>query len=360
MQHKQTLRTRDDDALISLDRVTRDPLAPTWSFNWPRQRAGQPRTLSLALQGGSSYGAFTWGVLDRLLEEEGIAFDTISGTSAGAVNAVALADGLASGGPAAARERLEQVWRRISKHAPWGPFGSLGRTPIGSAASASFEMSARMFSPYQLNPFGFNPLREALVHEIDFERLRAAAPVRLLVAATRVSDGDVRLFREHEISADAVLASACLPFLNHAVEIEGEWYWDGGFSANPPLKQVVLESEVDDVLLVETLPHGHDGVPRNVTDIARRVGQIAFGSPLRREMEALADLTRMSQELGLYQSRISRKLDRLRLHHISADEAVKGLDPGTMLNVDWRFLSQLKEFGRTAAQEWLNAVNAEA
>lgn len=360
MQHKEAQLTADGSGIISLDGSVRDPGAPHWNLNWPRPSGRQGRVLSLALQGGSSFGAFTWGVLDRLLEEEGIGFDTISGTSAGAVNAVALADGMANGGPAVARERLERVWRRISRSGPLAPFGGLGRTAIGSAASASLEMSARMFSPYQLNPFGFNPLREALAQEIDFERLRAVAPLRLLVAATRVSDGELRLFREHEISLEAVLASACLPFLNHAVSVDGEWYWDGGFSANPPLKQVVLESEVDDVLLVETLPEGGDGLPRNVTDIARRVGQIAFGSPLRREMEALADLTRLSQEMGLFQSRVSRKLDRLRLHHISAGKAVDGLDPGSMLNVDWRFLTHLKELGRAAAQEWLKSVAVDA
>jgi NTE family protein len=357
MQHKETLRTDDSGAILSLEHSGRPSMDPTWGFNWPRPRSGQGRVLSLALQGGSSFGAFTWGVLDRLLEEDGIAFDTISGTSAGAVNAVALADGLVNGGPAAARERLERIWRRISQSGPLAPLGTLSRTPMGSAASASLEMSSRMFSPYQLNPFGFNPLRDILTAEIDFEKLRKVAPVRLLVAATRVSDGDLRLFREHEISVEAVMASSCLPFLHHAVEIDGDWYWDGGFSANPPLKQVVIESEVDDVLLVQTLPEKRDGLPRNINDIGRRVGQIAFSEPLRKEMEALDDLITLCREQGLFQSKLARKLDRLRLHRISADKAAPGLDPGNALNVDWCFLTKLKEIGRTAAQEWLTAVD---
>src|SRR5690348_10607188 len=186
------------------------------------------RVLSLALQGGGSFGAFTWGVLDRLLESDRVAFDAISGTSAGAVNAVVLANGLAQGGPAEARRQLEHLWKRLSRAAPLASLGA------ATATSAALELSTRVISPYQFNPLGVNMLRDILLADVDFARLRKASPVRLLIAATRVTDGRLRLFREHEISVEAVLASACLPQLHHAVEIQGEWYWDGAFSANPP------------------------------------------------------------------------------------------------------------------------------
>jgi NTE family protein len=176
-------------------------------------RAWPPRRLSLALQGGGSFGAFTWGVLDRLLEEPEIGFDAVSGSSAGAVNAVLLASGLADGGRAEAKARLERFWRRMSAAAAFLPSAALAASPL----AASFGLFARALSPYQLNPFNLNPLREALTAEVDFARLRAASPLRLLIAATRVRDGTLRIFTESELTVDAVLASACLPLVHHTV-----------------------------------------------------------------------------------------------------------------------------------------------
>jgi len=221
------------------------------------RRVARRRALSLALQGGGSFGAFTWGVLDRLLEQDRIAFDTISGASAGAVNAVLLASGLAEGGAAEARAKLDRFWRRVSRAGTLGPFGSFGRSVAESAARAALALTP-VVSPYQFNPLGLNPLRDILAEEVDFARLRAAAPVRLLIAATRVRDGSLRLFRNDEITLDVVLASACLPHLHHAIEIEDEWYWDGGFSANPPLRQLVLDSRAHDVLLVQIMPESQE------------------------------------------------------------------------------------------------------
>ena len=194
-------------------------------------RNPQKRSLSLALQGGGSHGAFTWGVIDRLLRDDRVDFDAISGASAGAVNAVLLADGMARGDRAETRARIERFWRHISTAAI--PFGT------GLAVAHMIDLSSRMASPYQLNPLGINPLRDLLGAEIDFATLRARSPVRLLVAATNVRNGRLRLFRNHEITVDAVLASACLPFFHHAVEIDGECYWDGAYSANPPLRQLI-------------------------------------------------------------------------------------------------------------------------
>jgi NTE family protein len=307
------------------------------------------RWVSLALQGGGSFGAFTWGVLDRLLEQGDIAMDVVSGASAGAVNAVLLADGLAEGGPEAARLRLERFWRRVSAAAP---LARLGQAAAGTAAAA-LELSTRMLSPYQFNPLDLNPLRGILADEVDFARLRRASPIRLLIGATRVKDGRLRLFRNDEITLDVVLASACLPQLQHAVEIEGEAYWDGAFSANPPLRQLVLDSVADDVVLVQITPEEQSGVPYLLRDITRRVNQITFNGPLQREIEALADLAAVCGRERYFRSRLCRKLRRLRLHRIAAENAIEGLQQASALALGWPFLSRLKEGGRKAAAEYL-------
>jgi len=318
---------------------------------WPRAR--RQRLLSLALQGGGSFGAFTWGVLDRLLEEETIAFDALSGTSAGAINAAILAHGLAEGGPSQAREALERVWKRISDAGPLAGFGIIAQPAVASAVNAAWELSTRFVSPYQLNPLGLNPLRELLAQEIDFERLRTSSPVRLLVAATRVKDGRLRLFRENEITLEALLASACLPLHHHAVEIDGESYWDGGYSANPPLRQLAIDSKARDILLVQVTPEEHQGVPQLSSNISRRVNQITFNGPLLREVEALADLCALCRKQMFFRSRLCRRLLRLRLHRLSAEDTVAGLDRASAVDLDWSFLAQLRDDGRAAAAQWL-------
>ncbi len=317
----------------------------------PRRRWARKRPLSLALQGGGSFGAFTWGVLDRLLEQE-VVLDAVSGTSAGAVNAVVLANGLAEGGPEEARARLANFWRRASDAASLDLFGSHDDTGAPSATTTAIEVSSRVVSPYTFNPLDLNPLRDILAEEVDFARLRAASPVRLLIATTRVRDGRLRLFRDDEITLEAVLASACLPQLHHAVEIAGEWYWDGGYSANPPLRQLVIDSKADDVLLVQITPEAHEDVPRLSRDIARRVSQIAFNGPLQKEVEAIADLRELCRRERIFRSRICRKLQRLRLHRIAAEDEVEGLSQASAFNLDWPFLRRLKEGGYQAAEKW--------
>ena len=306
------------------------------------------RRLSLALQGGGSFGAFTWGVLDRLLDE-GIPLDVVSGTSAGALNAVLLASGLAEGGAAAAKLKLERFWRRMSAAAP-----------AQKASSAIFELTGgTMISPYVLNPLGINPLRDLLNAEIDFDRLREARPLPLLIAATRVSDGHLRLFREDEITVESVLASCCLPRLHHAVEIDGEAYWDGGFSANPPLRRLAVETGADDILLVQLLPEHADGTPRRGAEITQRLTSIAFNEPLIKELEALDDLRALCSEQVL-PSQLCRKMGRLKLHRVVAEQAVPGLIKESPLDVDWTLLSRLHECGVAAADGWLAAPEAGA
>ncbi len=329
-------------------RVMPAPEAGAVSRRWfARSRAARPqRRVALALQGGGSHGAFTWGVLTRLIEDDTLAFDAVCGTSAGAVNAVLMADGLCRGGRAEAAARLERFWHRLSTMAGPVPFGAW------SAAAAAMGFSARQASPYRLNPLGIDPLREMLAAEIDFARLRAASPLRLLIAATNVRTGQVRLFREHEITVDAVLASACLPFLHHAVEINGEAYWDGAYSANPPLMALIALCDADDIVLVRLTPENVDAVPRRPQDIAQRLDQIVFNAPLHREIETVAELHRTTRA-RLLPSRLGRRLRRLRLHTIAAADSAAELLQTSAFEVDRTFLTRLKDAGVAAAETCL-------
>lgn len=324
-------------------------------IGWRREAPVRP--LSLALQGGGSFGAFTWGVLERLIEEPGTRFDALSGTSAGALNAVVLADGLATGGPEAAREKLQRFWKRASDAALFTPFGPLGNAGMTASAATTLALSTQLVSPYQFNPLGLNPLRAILADLVDFERLRQASPMRLLIAATNVQTGRLRLFRESELTLEMVLASACLPLLHHAIEIEGEWYWDGGLSANPPLRPLALETEARDLVIVQLTPERVTRRPQSSPEIARRVNQISFNNPLQTEMEALADLVALCRREPLLLSRRDRRLRHLKLHRIAAEDAVDGLEHSSALALDWSFLTRLKESGRAAAETWVKATS---
>src|SRR5215472_7930937 len=252
-----------------------------------------PVSVDLGLQGGGAHGAFTWGVLDRLLEEPWLQFDGVSGTSAGAMNAVVMADGLATGGPPQARVALEQFWKRVSDAALLSPLrrGPLelltGRWTLDySPVFAAFDISARVFSPYDLNPLGANPLRQILADSVDFKRL-GRAPIKIFVTATNVRTGRGRIFRNTDITPDALLASACLPTLFQAVEIDGEAYWDGGYAGNPTITPLIRETDSDDTLLVQVNPVERAGTPRSARDIINRVNEIAFNSPLIKELRMM-------------------------------------------------------------------------
>lgn len=299
---------------------------------WP------PNKLSLALQGGGSFGAFTWGVLDRLLEEPNIAFEAISGASAGAVNAVLMAAGMVDGGQKEARARLTQFWQRISRAAALMP-----QSPP-SAVAAGFDLVVRSMSPYQFNPLNFNPLREALLTSVDFERLRGQSPIKLLLAATRVSDGRLRILTNRELTVEAVLASACLPLLHHSIEIDGEAYWDGGYAANPPLIPLIRASTCDNVLIVQVTPMRSNRLPVTVPDISKRIDQIQFNATLNSELETL----KIGKMIGA-----TAKLRRLRIGRISADEEFEGLADESAGNLRSDFLERLHASGRVAAELWL-------
>jgi len=297
---------------------------------WPPQR------LSLALQGGGSFGAFTWGVLDRLLEEPDIGFDAISGASAGSVNAVLMASGVIEGGREGARARLSRFWERIGRSAAFLPTSSL--------LGAGLELVVRAMSPYQFNPFNVNPLREALEAEVDFGRLRERSEIKLLLAATRVSDGKLRILTNAELTVDAVLASACLPLLHHAIELDGEPYWDGGYAANPPLLPLVRASGAAQILIVQVTPSTSERLPTSAREIAARIEQIQFNATLNSELEAL----KYGKMIGA-----TEKLKRLRIGRISADDAFEGLAKESAGNVDRDFLERLRQSGRAAAGLWL-------
>jgi len=301
------------------------------------------KRLLLALQGGGSLGAFTWGVLDRLLEAEDLTFDAISGASAGAVNAVILAAGLLAGGKPEARRRLDHFWEQSSRIAP---------PSQGATASLFADMASRLMSPYQLNPFNLNPLEGLLSAEVDFEALRRASPVRLLIAATAVSSGRLQIFRETELTRDMVVASACLPMLSQAVSINGERYWDGGYSANPPLIALVEASDASDLLVVQIMPTAGQDLPVSSPDIVKRLEQITFNGVFLREAAALIAMARAAGS-GSQDPAFSQKLRRLRLHHISAEREHAALSESSGGNLDLPFLLGLRESGRAAAQSWL-------
>ena len=322
------------------DRSTRPDAHPPEAAPQP----GSPRRLSLALQGGGAFGAFTWGVLDRLLEEDDLALDAVSGASAGAINAVLLASGLAKGGPDAARASLERFWSSLGECSAKNLF----LHPELVVATAS------QLSPYQFNPLELDPLRDLLAQEVDFEAVRTRSPVRLLVSATRVQDGAVRVFRTKAISLEVVLASACLPRLHQAVDIHGEAHWDGGYAANPPLLPLVGASRPSDVLLVQLIPTDHAGLPVTKSEIDKRLGQITFNGPLHKDLEAIALMKNLMRKEGEPISRLGRKIQSLQLHHVSAEDHVDGLSQMSVLNTKSSFLTQLRDQGRAAAEAWLS------
>ncbi len=313
---------------------------------------GSRRRLNLALQGGGVHGAFTWGVLDRLLGDDGLAIAWLSGTSAGAVNAVAVAHGLAQGDRKLARDTLHAIWSAVERA---GVPDLLRINPFlfGLAKAAPLPNMSAFFSPYEFNPIGFDPLRKILTDHIDFEAIRRDGKVGLLIAATDVATGRARLFRRHELTVEAVLASACLPTIHHAVEIDGRHYWDGGFSANPDLLTLASESPAQDTLLVQLNPIHKPGAPRGAKAIEDRVNTITFNQPLLRDIEMIL----MAQEMraGWLLSRRGRlaHLKAHRFHLIAAGRHTAGLGVDSKVVPELELLSYLRGAGDREAARWL-------
>jgi len=314
-----------------------------------------PVLIDLALQGGGSHGAFTWGVLDRLLEEPWLHIAAISGTSAGAMNAAVLADGWLEGGAEGARNALDRYWRRVSRAAAFSP---LQRSPLDrlmgrwtldtSPVYVAMDLASRLLSPYDLNPSGFNPLRRILAESIDFERL-SRSPIRLFITATSVRTGRGRIFRNGEITPDVLLASACLPTMFAAIEIDGEPYWDGGFAGNPTITPLVRESDAHDTILVQINPPERTEMPRTATDILNRLNEISFNSPLMKELRMIA-LLRQVADPGTGEG---ARWAQMRTHRIRSDMLAQ-FGASSKLNGEWDFVSMLRTEGRRAAGEFLD------
>jgi len=310
--------------------------------------------VDLALQGGGSHGAFTWGVLDRLLEERWLTIDGISGTSAGAMNAAVMVGGFAEGGAAGARAALERYWRSVSRAALLSPFQRtpldvlLGRWTLDfSPAFVAMDLMSRVVSPYDINVGDANPLHSILEQNIDFKRL-TGAPIKLFVTATNVHTGRGRVFRNGDITPDVLLASACLPTLFQAVEIDGESYWDGGYSGNPTITPLIRECSSKDTILVQINPISRLDIPKSAREIANRLNEVSFNAVLLKELRMIA----MMRAIATPGNSEGALWAGMRIHRI-ASEKMLTLGYSSKLNAEWAFLCMLRDEGRRSAELFL-------
>jgi NTE family protein len=315
------------------------------------------KSLKLALQGGGAHGAFTWGVLDRLLDDDRIEIEALVGTSAGAMNAAVTAYGLGLGGPAKAKELLESFWRKSSEAGKKGP---LQPSPIDKLFSIGnmdfspmyhfFNSLSQVMSPYQLNPSNMNPLRDLIAEVVDFEALRAnKTAAKLFICATNVKNGRIRVFNKDEVTPDAVMASACLPFLFQAVEVDGNYYWDGGYCGNPPIFPLIYEKGTNDILIVQINPVNIPEVPSTAAAILDRINTLSWNSSLMREMRAIQFVTNLLDTNELNRE----KYPRVFIHSVDAEETLAKFSVSSKLNPDWDFLCYLRDLGREKAEAFL-------
>jgi len=315
------------------------------------------KTINLALQGGGSHGALTWGVLDRLLEDERLTIAEISGTSAGAMNAVVLADGFERGGREGARAALESFWRAVSAKALFSPMQRspldriLGRFSLDqSPAYLMAEGLSRVFSPYQLNPLGLNPLQDVLDAQVDFDNVNRCKAIAVHVTATHVRTGRARVFSRGEVTLESVMASACLPQMFPAVEIDGEDYWDGGFSANPALMPLIASKVTPDIVIVQINPIVRHETPTCAREIINRVNEISFNTALIKEFRAIELMQRFVAAKGIDLGATGQTY----LHMIHTDSEVQDLAASSKLNAEWAYLQLLFGRGRSWAGAWLD------
>lgn len=337
------------------DSATLPPEAKLRMRRAPTQKVGT-KTINLALQGGGAHGAFAWGVLDRLLEDERIAFEGLSATSAGAMNAVTLAYGMSLGGREGAKKALANFWRRVAHAGMMSPMqptwlerASHNHSLEQSPAFLMFDLISRLYSPYQFNPLNYNPLRQVLEQSVDFERLRKDSALKLFLSATNVRTGKVKVFGNDEISADAVMASACLPFMFQAVTIKGEDYWDGGYMGNPAIFPLIYKCESRDIVILHINPIERVETPTSARDILNRINEISFNSSLMREMRAIAFVTKMIDD-GIIGD---GKMKRMLIHAIEGQDFMRDLGVSSKMNADWEFLTHLRDVGRERAEQWL-------
>jgi NTE family protein len=316
---------------------------------------GKP--LNLALQGGGAHGAFTWGVLDYLFQDDRIRIEAISGTSAGAMNAVVAADGLMRDGRKGACRALRQFWHAVSQAALASPFQ---RTPFDvltgnwnldhSPSYLFFDLLGRVASPYQMNPINLNPLRDLLVEQVNFQRVRSCNHMKLFISATSVRTGRIQIFNRTELTADMVMASACLPYLFQAVRVNGDDYWDGGYSGNPALYPFAYQGISRDVAIVQINPLCCQETPTTAREILNRVNEITFNANLLAELRAVDFVSRMIDEGSLDSKRYKKML----VHIIEAEQEFNPLNASSKLNAEWSFLTHLREVGRNTAKKWLD------
>ncbi len=324
--------------------------------------AKQQKTINIALQGGGAHGAFTWGVLDKILEDGRLDIEGMCSCSAGTVNALAYAYGLTLNGRDGAREKLEEFWKSISdiglflspvKGGPWHAWlnhWNMDHSP----GFMFFDTITRTFSPYQFNPLDINPLRDVMESVLDFEVIRKCNRTKLFISATNVHTGKVRVFNTDELSMDVALASSCLPFLFKAVEIDGEHYWDGGYSGNPALFPLFYHTDSQDIMIVHVNPLNRDDIPITAPQIMNRVNEISFNASLLKEMRAISFVQKLIEEDWLKDEH-KNKLKYIYVHSIPAKDATYNLSVASKFNTDWQFLQHLRDIGRKVMQQWLDA-----
>lgn len=320
------------------------------------------KPISLALQGGGALGAYTWGALDRLLEDDRIEIAAISGTSAGAMCAVVLAEGLVNGGPEDARAKLRSFWEGVAKAGLNNPYR---RTPMmaflsaftpawlqGPSMAQWADAASAFSSPYDFNPLNTNPLKELLEELVDFDAVRKCTSLQLFLGATNVDTGRIKIFETSELTADHVMASACLPQLFQAVTIDGTPYWDGGFTGNPALFPLFRVRQTRDIVIVQVQPIAREGAPRTAADIAARVTEVTFNASLLSELRAIEFVDRLIDENKLPPDGKHRKF---LVHNVSEDEPLRPLALGVDLNTDLAHFEELFTQGRTSCDLWLAA-----
>lgn len=328
------------------------------------------KKVNLALQGGGAYGAFTWGVLDEILRDGRLAVEGVSGASAGAVNAVLLADGLAEGrGPEAARERLARFWRNASRDGNLPPLQRAvldrlmaaadvpSQSPFAPLDPVAFwtRVWQQTFSPYDLNPFDINPLRTLIEDHVDFARLRRFSAMQVYVSATNVRTGKLAVFTRDHLSCAAVMASACLPTLFKAVDIGSEAYWDGGYMGNPPIFPLYRTTTTEDVIIVQLNPVRREVVPTSASGILDRLNEVTFNSPLQSELRAIKFTSRLIETGALRRGREEGSYKAIKVHRITLDGALPAMPKGQKTNTDYEFLLSLRDAGILAARRFLEA-----
>ncbi|OGT37030.1 MAG: alpha/beta hydrolase [Gammaproteobacteria bacterium RIFCSPHIGHO2_12_FULL_38_14] len=317
------------------------------------------KKINLALQGGGAHGAFTWGVLDRLLEVDDLVIEGISATSAGSMNAVVLAQGMMQGGHEGAKKLLYEFWHAMSDYGKlfdpsiYVPFENLLLPYLKTPVSYSiFNTITNLFSPYEFNPFNFHPIRDVLEKMIDVESLKKNCKIKLFICATNVQTGKIRIFNEDELSINVILASACLPHLFQAVEIDHHFYWDGGYLGDPAIFPLIYETNVLDIMVVHVVPVMRYHIPTTVAEIDTRLREISFNSSLMRELRAIAFVSKLIDK-GWIKKEFKHQLKKLRMHCMIADDAMGQFSLASVYSPNWDFLLELHALGREVADNWL-------